>query len=120
MIHVLGLAALLGSIGVYDLRLLGWGRSLPADTLLRALRPLAIAGFVALALSGAILFAADATTLAGSWLFRLKLVLILLAGANVLAFEVLGTRRLPGAAFAIVSLALWISVAVAGRMIAYI
>lgn len=117
---MLGLVALLGAIGVYDLRLLGWARALPAEALLRALRPLAIGGFVVLVLTGAVLFAADATTLAGSWLFGTKLVLILLAGANAAAFELLKGRRGPGPVFAAASLSLWVAVAVAGRMIAYV
>lgn len=118
--HVLGLVGLLGAIGVYDLRMLGWGRALPAQTLLAAVRPLAIGGFGLLALSGAVLFAADAVALAGSDLFRVKLVLIVAAVANAAAFEWMKPHGRPAAAFAAASLILWITVAVAGRMIAYV
>jgi len=117
---VLGLTALLGAIGLFDLRVLGWARGLPMEALLRAVRPIALGGFVVLAASGAVLFAADAPALAGSWLFRAKLVLLGLAAANAAAFELLKTRRLPTAVFAATSLGLWVAVAVAGRMIAYV
>jgi len=99
---------------------LGWGRRLPIDDLLRALRPIALGGFGVLAASGAVLFAADAPALATSWLFRAKLALVVLAAANAAAFELLKTRRVPTAVFAAASLGLWIAVAVAGRMIAYV
>ncbi len=118
--HVLGLTALLGAIGIFDLRVLGWARRLPIDDLLRALRPIALGGFGVLAASGAVLFAADAPALATSWLFRAKLALVVLAAANAAAFELLKTRRLPTAVFAATSLGLWLAVAVAGRMIAYV
>ena len=88
--------------------------------LLQALVFLAVSGGLVLAASGAVLFAADAPALATSWLFRAKLALVVLAAANAAAFELLKTRRLPTAVFAATSLGLWLAVAVAGRMIAYV
>jgi hypothetical protein len=71
------------------------------------------------------MFAADAKALAESGTFRLKLVLILAALANVALFrwrfgKLVPRQPSPGAkALALLSLLLWTGVAVAGRMIAY-
>lgn len=113
-----------GSIGIVDLRVLGYGRTLPMHRLSAALTPIALAGFALMMLSGTILFAADAPALARSPVFLTKLGLIALAGLNALAFRI-GWRRLvddpPFGAkiLAAGSLGLWLSVVVAGRLIAY-
>jgi len=124
-VHVLALVLLLGGIGLVDLRIIGLFRSLPLAPLSRALVPIAATGVLILAVSGSILFAADAEAVAGNAVFRLKLLLIAIALANVAAFRMLygstvadpppaGARMLAGA-----SLLLWTSVAIAGRLIAY-
>jgi len=116
---------LLGGIALVDLRVLGAFRSLPLRPLARALVPIAATGICILAASGSILFAADAEALARSTTFRLKLVLIAIALANVVLFRLLygtvSTDPPPIAArlLALTSLLLWTSVAIAGRMIAY-
>lgn len=113
-----------GAIGVVDLRVLGYGRGLPLHRLSAALTPIALAGFAIMIVSGALLFVSDAKALAGSPIFLTKLGLIALAGVNALAFRV-GWRRLddhpPAAARALAaaSLMLWLSVVIAGRLIAY-
>lgn len=124
-IHVLALVLLLGGIGLVDLRTLGLFRTLPLQPLARALVPIAATGVLILAASGSILFAADAVSVARTGVFQLKLILIALALANVALFRWLygavasdpppiGARIL-----ALASLMLWVSVAIAGRMIAY-
>ncbi len=124
LLHLLGLVLLLGAIGIVDLRLLGLFRLLPLDPLMRALTPLAIAGFVLLALTGPLLFVADATTLFESAMLGWKLALIAIAGVNAVAFR--RVRRDNSAeatalerSFAFASITLWLSVAALGRMIAY-
>jgi hypothetical protein len=114
----------LGAIGVVDLRVLGYGRALPMQRLSAALTPIALAGFAVMVFSGILLFVADARALAGSSLFLVKLSLIALAGLNALAFRI-GWRRLDdhppvtARVLAAASLALWLSVVIAGRLIAY-
>ncbi|PCD02761.1 hypothetical protein COC42_10680 [Sphingomonas spermidinifaciens] len=112
--HVLGAIALVGAIGVVDLRLMGLWRALPAEPLKRALVPVAIGGFAVMLASGTVLLAADGPALSKSGLFQAKLVLIALAGANALAF-----RWRQAGWLAAMSLGLWVAVVVAGRMIAY-
>jgi len=128
LIHLLGLVMLIGGIGVLDLRLAGAFRRLPVETLWRYLLPMAIAGLVLLVPAGLVMFAADASSLAVSTVFRWKLALIVLALANVAAFHLLWRGRLArwdvhppigGRVMAAGSLVLWLLVAGLGRWIAY-
>ncbi|MDO6414248.1 hypothetical protein Q4F19_07625 [Sphingomonas sp. BIUV-7] len=123
LVHLLGLALLIGPIGIVDLRLAGAFRSLPLSPLSRALTPLAIGGLVLLGLSGVVLFSADARTLIHSPLLRAKLLLILIALSNAMAFRLLWGGKEPVTPWlrmiAVVSIALWLTVAALGRLIAY-
>lgn len=124
LIHLLGLVLLVGSIGIVDLRLIGAFRVLPLASLSRALTPLGLGGLALMALSGPILFAADVSALARSAIFTSKLVLIAIATVNALAFRWIWSRNKgePTAierAMAAASLALWLTVAALGRLIAY-
>lgn len=122
VIHVLGVIALVGTIGTLDLRLAGAWRGLPLAPLADALTPVAVAGLFANIASGILLFAADGPALARSSTFHLKLGLILVAVANAGLFR----RRWRGAepgragrAMALASFTLWVTIVIAGRMIAY-
>ncbi|WP_396594640.1 hypothetical protein [Brevundimonas sp. R86498] len=115
----MGVILLVGSIGLLDLRLLGYARAVALDDLARALTPLALAGFAIAVASGTILFAADAAALAVSAVFRLKLLLLVAAGANALAFRWLSALPL-ARGLALLSLVLWLAIVIAGRMIAYL
>lgn len=125
-VHVLALVLLLGGIGLVDLRLLGAFRTLPLQPLSRALVPIAATGVLILAASGSILFAADAVSVARKGVFQLKLALIGLALANVALFRwrygaVVSHPPPKGARLlALASLMLWTSVAICGRLIAYL
>lgn len=122
-LHLLGLVLLVGSIGLLDLRILGAFPALPLQALARALTPLAVAGLALLALTGALLFAADARALAHNPAFRWKLALVAVALVNALAFRTLWRGQPPGAplkAMALASLALWLGTAALGRFIAYV
>lgn len=117
---------LVGGIGLLDIRLMGGFPAIDLRVLALALQPVAVAGFLLLAASGAVLFAADATALARSDIFRRKLILIGIALANAMVFRLMFRRQLLfGAvrpamrAMAGLSLLLWLWVLVLGRWIAY-
>ena len=119
---------LVGGIGLLDLRLAGAFRSLPVRPLARATIPLAITGLVLLAGAGAVMLAADAGPLSGSRVFRWKLALIAVGLVHAAVFHALWRRRfdrwaedppLIGRLMAVGSIALWLSVATLGRLIAY-
>jgi hypothetical protein len=122
--HVIGAIMLVGVIGLLDLRILGYARGLSADALSRAATPIAVAALVIMVASGVVMFLADARALVRSPIFLTKLVLIVLAGVNALAFRwrwrVLSDEpALAARVFAGASLVLWLGVVVLGRLIAY-
>jgi Family of unknown function (DUF6644) len=129
--HVLGLALIAGTIAIVDLRLLGVVLTeVPAEDIERRVVPATWAGFLLMAATGGLLFAAEAAKLHGNPAFQLKLGLMALAGVNVVLFHAFLKRRLtdarPGArlpapvqASAAASLTLWAGVIAAGRAIAY-
>lgn len=123
-LHLIGLVLLVGSAWIMDARLLGAFRGLWPGPLMRGLVPVAAAGFAMILLSGTVLFAADARALATSDTFRLKLILIALAGINALLFRQMwkdGHEPIPGWARvqAGLSAMLWLAILWQGRMIAY-
>ena len=131
-VHLLGMTALLATIGAFDLRLVGFIlRGARVSSLSRRLLPWAWAGFAAQVITGALLFSSEATHMVVNPAFRVKMILIILAGAHALVFH-LATRRTipawdakipPPAAVRIaglISLLLWIGVVAAGRWIGFI
>jgi hypothetical protein len=128
-IHTLGMAMMIGSLGLINLRVLGYKPELRIfDT--RALLPLAWLGFTLNAISGTLLFTSDAVYFWGKYTFRIKMVLIILGGINA---ALLGQRAFreaaasaPAAAsrlstkwIAVSSLVFWFGAVIAGRLIAY-
>jgi len=131
IVHVVGLGLLFGPIVLLDLRILGIGRELPLGALGRTVLPCVWTGFFLNATSGVLLFVSNAAELAANTPFRIKIVLIALAGLNVLvlhrrtyarAVSLATGARAPNAAraAATASICLWLGVIAAGRMIAYI
>ncbi|OHV76056.1 hypothetical protein [Rhizobium sp. LCM 4573] len=121
-LHLLGIGLLFGSIAIVDLRLLGLLRGLDKDAVRRALVPLALRGFCLAAASGFLLFAPAAREYLASPFFRLKLLLILVAGANAALFHALhgtGIRRAAETVGGLASLGLWLSIIFVGRMLAF-
>ncbi|HEY0836238.1 MAG TPA: DUF6644 family protein [Azospirillum sp.] len=128
LLHLLGLVLLVGSMVVLDLRLVGVAAAVPLVALSRFLTPMAAGGLVLLLASGFALFAADAGPLAGNTLLQVKWALIALGIVNALLFRRLWGERLAGwdarapavgRMQALLSLAVWLAVATAGRLIAY-
>ena len=129
-VHIVGIALLVGSIVVLDLRLLGLSRSLPVRRLSAHILPWTAASFVLIIPSGLAMFVAHAGELIANPVFAVKMCLILLAGANAGVFHA-GVFRSAGKcdvdvmpplaarAAAAVSLLIWISVIACGRLLAY-
>jgi hypothetical protein len=126
-LHTVGLALLVGANWLLDLRLLGAWPSLPMTALAKSFTVMWI-GFWINAISGAMLFAADATTKGSTRLFLGKLVLVALGVVLIVLIKrrVFG-RDLPtpttsGVAkvLAATSIAVWIVAIAAGRLMAYL
>jgi hypothetical protein len=128
--HLLGLGLLVGSAVAFDLRLLGAARRLPVDASASFLLPLARFGFGLMACTGALLFAANATTML-SLVFGIKLTAILLACVNatlfhwgvfpgVAAWNLEAPPPARARAAALISLCCWSTALVCGRLLAYV
>lgn len=130
-VHILGVAASVGMLLWVDLRMLGVAlMTRPLNEVYRSLAPWFAAGFAIMLLSGSALFAAFATAAYGNPFFRIKLLLLLLAGVNALVFhrfaapslESRGRAEAPPAGVRLagaLSLAIWAGVIVMGRMMSY-
>ena len=88
-LHVMSIGALLTSVLLMDLRIVGAFGSVPAAPLVAMLRRVALGAFSAALLTGALLFSVRAREYAAMPVFLAKMVLVLLAGANFLAFALL-------------------------------
>ena len=122
-IHLLALAMLGGAIVLLDLRLLGLGLiGQSASTVERSARPWLIGAIVAMLVTGVLLGLSEALKLYDKPAFWVKMTA--LAAALVFTFGVRNpiARRDPvalGKAVAVVSLGLWLTVAIAGRWIGF-
>ncbi len=131
IVHIVGIATFVGSVVLFDLRLLGFSRTVSIRSLERHLLPWSWVALLLIVPSGVAMLSAHATDFAGNPAFRVKLLLIALAGVNALAFHN-GVYRsvstwdqhqptpLSVKASALISLAIWLGVIACGRLIAYL
>ncbi len=94
-IHFIGLSLLLGTVGFFDLRLLGFARRIPIAALHR-LVPLGVAGFAMNAATGVCFLAGTPDQYFINAAFQAKVLFFLVAGLNVAAFYLLMFRRVRG------------------------
>ncbi len=125
-VHVLAIGVLIGAILTLDLRLMGIGRWLDPHQLARLVVPVAGTALCLAAVSGGLLFIGRAGEYAAFGTFRIKIALIVLAVAAIAAAHVRYGIRLERATdrqrfrIGLVSISLWLCIAVAGRMIAFV
>lgn len=124
--HVLAISVLIGSVLTLDLRLMGLARWIEPELLARLVVPVAgIAVFCAI-ISGSLLFIGRASEYAAFETFQLKIVLVICAIAMTLAVHRRYGIWLQWAdarqrfRIGLASLLLWVSIAMAGRMIAFV
>jgi hypothetical protein len=130
-VHVLTLALFLGFVLLLDLRLLDVVlRRYRVSQVFQQLNPGMFGGFAVMLVTGLLLFAGDPVIFYSTIFFKAKMIMLLLAGLNVLLFnKTLGKRmeqwdgapRTPPAvkAVGVLSLVLWVLIVSAGRAIAY-
>lgn len=130
-VHVIGLAIVFGTIAIVDLRLLGLASAhRPFDRVIGDVLRWTLLAFVITAVTGALMFTTNAVVYFNNAYFRAKVVLLVLAGLNAVAFELTARKTVrdwdqaPAApvtarAIAIVSLVVWVGVIFTGRMIGF-
>jgi len=128
--HLIGIALLVGGIAMTDLRLIGLSRQLPITLTARHMLPWVWVGFALAVISGLSLFSGFATDYIVNDAFRIKLLLLVVAGINAALFHARVYRNVAAwnentpspfaaRAFAVISIVLWLSIITAGRLIAY-
>jgi len=130
-VHVLGITTTAGIIAIVDMRIIGLAFTrYPARDIVSPLVKATWIGFVVMASTGVLLFWSEADKLYFNAAFRLKLLLLLLAGLNQWVFQRTyadaladwGTLVIPpprARLAASLSLGLWMAIIVLGRAIAY-
>jgi hypothetical protein len=130
IVHIVGIVFLVGSVAMFDLRVLGFARSLPLRALGRYLLPWSVASLALIVPAGLMMFSSHPHDFIGNKVFQLKLSLIGVAGLNALLFHMGVYRSVESwnaqvaapplaRAQALASLAIWIAVISCGRLLAY-
>ena len=130
-IHVMAIAVVFGTILIVDLRILGFPNTRRPYTLVAGeLLRFTWVAFVVAAITGAMMFAANASTYFDNTAFRFKMLALVAAGVNVIVFYGFTGRtvsswdkdarpplaaRLSGAT----SLVIWLAVIFLGRWIGF-
>jgi hypothetical protein len=130
-VHVIALALVVGSIAIVDLRLLGLASTeRSVSGLCREILPWTWGAFVLAVITGALMFASHANDYFANAAFRVKILLLLAAGINMLAFQLITYRGvaawdrnvalpLPARVAGAVSLTCWVGIVFFGRWIGF-
>ena len=129
--HILGVSLLVGGIVPLDLRMLGLWQSIPLAPLQRILTRTAAAGLTLAVVCGLLLFITRATEYVQSAWFITKMIMICIGLTNVLAMKIMSLDARaslfqPAAPLplrfrlsALVSLVIWMTALLLGRMVGY-
>lgn len=128
-VHFIGLSLLVGTIVVWDLRLIGVARRIPIAAL-HALVRWTLVGYAISGVSGLMFLMTEPAEYIYNPAFHFKLLFMALAGLNAMTFYVTVSRRtltrgagqeapLPAKIIAAASLVLWVAVIVSGRLLTF-
>ncbi len=130
IVHIIGFVMLVGSVAMFDFRVLGLSKGLPVQRLGRHLLRWSVASFALIVPAGLMMFSAHPQDFISNRIFLLKMLLIMTAVVNAAMFH-MGPYRsveqwdtLLPAPFsaklhAALSLLIWIAVISCGRLLAY-
>lgn len=131
-VHILAVAAVMASIFMIDLRLLGIvGRDQPLARVSARYRPIIWWTLPVLLITGILMITGEPVRSLENWAFQLKMLLLIAAIAVTLSYQIplnkdaqfwesSSGRRGAIRLIAILSLVLWIGIICAGRWIAYV
>jgi hypothetical protein len=131
IVHIVGFVILVGSVLMFDLRVLGLSKQVPVRALARHLLPWSAAALLLILPSGLLMFSAHAGDFLTNRAFQVKMGLLLAAGINAAMFhtgpyrgvEAWDTNASAPAWARVsvaVSMAIWIAVIACGRLLAYL
>ena len=123
VLHITGIALLLGSLVVLELRVWGFASELAVKPLARLSVSVTVCGFGLVVASGLLMFVANPAEMLSNRAFLIKMGLVQLAGLNAAWFH--GRNSLVRAdALArvqtVLSLGIWLAAIICGRWIAYL
>jgi hypothetical protein len=131
-IHVIALVIVLGSIARLDLRLLGFAsRDRPVTEVADEMLPWTWSSFVVASICGVLLYVGNPIRYLDISYFGIKMGLLVLAGINMLVFQLLisrnigewDTRAIPPTAARVsagLSLGFWVSIVFLGRFVGFV
>jgi len=128
-LHFFGLCLLMGTVGVFDLRLIGLAKQIPLPALHRLI-PFGIGGFIINILTGISFFTAEPDQYLYNPSFHTKMLFMTLAGINVLLFYTTMFKKvqncgpgdqapMPARIMGAASLVFWIGVISGGRLLTF-
>jgi hypothetical protein len=131
IVHIVGFTMLVGSVVMFDLRVLGLSRRVSVRALARHLLPWSVAALGLIVPTGLMMFSAHAADFLTNPAFKLKMGLLLAAGINAVIFhngpyatvarwDTETTAPLLARLSVALSIALWIGVISCGRLLAYL
>ena len=131
IVHIVGFVILVGSVVMFDLRLLGLSKQVSVRGLARHLLPWSLAALVLIIPTGLAMFSAHANDFISNRAFQLKMCLLLTAGLNaaifhtgpfrgVAAWDTQLAAPVSARVCAGVSIVVWFSIIACGRLLAYL
>jgi hypothetical protein len=130
IVHIVGFVLLVGSVAMFDFRILGLSKGLPVQRLGRHLLRWSLASLLLIVPAGLMMFSAHPQDFIGNRIFLIKMLLIVSAAVNAAMFH-MGSYRSVGEWDTLVpapfsaklhaglSLLIWVSVISCGRLLAY-
>jgi hypothetical protein len=131
IVHIIGFAILVGSIVMFDLRVLGLSKAISVRALSRHLLPWSLGALVLIVPTGFLMFSAHAADFIANRAFQVKMALLLSAGINAVIFrtgpyqsvsswDTQVTAPLGARISVLVSIVIWFSIIACGRLLAYL
>jgi hypothetical protein len=130
-VHVIAIALVVGTIAIVDLRLVGLASASRSYTeLSREVLPWTWGAFAVAATMGTLMFVSQPVGYFHNAAFRIKMLLLTLAGVNMLVFQLITCRSvarwdraaavpLAGRIAAALSLAFWLAIVFFGRRVGF-
>lgn len=131
IVHIIGFAILVGSVVMFDLRVLGLSKAVSVRALSRHLLPWSVGALVLIVPTGFLMFSAHASDFIANRAFQIKMALLLTAGINavifrtgpyqtVSAWDTAVAAPLGARVSVALSILIWFSIIACGRLLAYL